>query len=55
MQVRNSWSQYWGDGGYVKIARGSNDCGVTTAPVIAVVADEHVRKWRRAEEQQAQK
>jgi hypothetical protein len=48
--VRNSWSQLWGEGGYVKIARKGNDCGVTTNPVVAVVADEHVRDWRAAQQ-----
>lgn len=27
--LRNSWSTYWGDEGYIKVARGENDCGVT--------------------------
>merc|ERR1719265_552847 len=27
--IRNSWSTYWGDEGYVKIARGDNDCCVS--------------------------
>merc|ERR1711957_514574 len=27
--IRNSWSTYWGDEGYVKIARGENDCCIT--------------------------
>jgi len=26
--VRNSWSTYWGDQGYIKIARGEDDCCV---------------------------
>merc|ERR1712032_118249 len=26
--IRNSWSTYWGDLGYIKIARGDNDCCV---------------------------
>jgi len=45
--IRNSWSTYWGDEGYVKIARGELDCSVTdeagypelaraTATVVAV-------------------
>lgn len=26
--VANSWSTYWGDKGYFKIARGSDECGI---------------------------
>ena len=26
--VRNSWGPSWGDGGYFKIARGTNECGI---------------------------
>merc|ERR1712066_500646 len=28
--VRNSWSTYWGDQGYIKIARGDLDCAVAS-------------------------
>eukprot|EP00929_Paragymnodinium_shiwhaense_P075220 TRINITY_DN3844_c0_g1_i1.p1 TRINITY_DN3844_c0_g1~~TRINITY_DN3844_c0_g1_i1.p1 ORF type:complete len:562 (-),score=160.64 TRINITY_DN3844_c0_g1_i1:289-1974(-) len=28
--IRNSWSTYWGDAGYIKIARGENDCCVSS-------------------------
>jgi len=40
--IRNSWSTYWGDLGYVKIARGSTDCCVSCQagyPDIAEVAE----------------
>jgi len=39
--IRNSWSTYWGDLGYIKIARGSTDCCVSCQagyPLIAEVA-----------------
>jgi len=39
--VRNSWSTYWGDQGYIKIAQGENDCCVTAQagyPVVDVIA-----------------
>lgn len=26
--VKNSWSEKWGDGGYFKIAKGNNECGI---------------------------
>jgi len=34
--VKNSWSKYWGDGGYVKIARDGGGCGASTDAVYAV-------------------
>ncbi|MEW5318355.1 MAG: hypothetical protein WDW38_009581 [Sanguina aurantia] len=32
--IRNSWSAYWGEDGYVKIARKGNDCGVSLDPCL---------------------
>merc|ERR1712050_164056 len=26
--VKNSWNEEWGDGGFFKIARGTNECGI---------------------------
>ena len=26
--VQNSWTTTWGDGGYFKIARGTDECGI---------------------------
>jgi cathepsin L len=28
--VKNSWSKFWGDDGYIKIRRGGNDCGIAS-------------------------
>jgi len=36
--VRNSWSTYWGDNGFITFARGKNTCGVaTSANTVTVV------------------
>jgi len=26
--IKNSWNEQWGDGGFFKIARGTNECGI---------------------------
>lgn len=36
-EVKNSWSDHWGDGGYFKVSVDNNACGVTTDAVYAVV------------------
>ena len=35
--IRNSWSPYWGDEGYIKISAVDNRCGVNSDWVYAVV------------------
>jgi len=34
--VKNSWSTYWGNDGYVLMAQKDNNCGVATSPTFAV-------------------
>lgn len=51
--VKNSWSKYWGEDGYIRMARtpgSGNDCGVTTDPVLAVVHPDHVQAGSAAAE-----
>ena len=48
LQVRNSWSHFWGDDGYIKIVRGKHDCGIATDPAVALVVDRHVRPEAQA-------
>ena len=31
--VKNMWSPYWGENGYIRIARGPSDCGIATQPM----------------------
>lgn len=36
--VKNSWSNYWGNDGYILMAQKDNNCGVMTAATYAVAA-----------------
>ncbi|XP_029638963.1 digestive cysteine proteinase 1 [Octopus sinensis] len=35
--VKNSWSTYWGNNGYVLMSRKNNNCGVTTSPTYVII------------------
>ncbi|OXU23840.1 hypothetical protein TSAR_007465 [Trichomalopsis sarcophagae] len=36
--IKNSWSNYWGNDGYILMAQKNNNCGVMTAPTYAIAA-----------------
>ena len=36
--IRNSWGDWWGDKGYVKMRRGVNQCRIEAAPLIPILA-----------------
>lgn len=36
-EIRNSWSTFWGDGGYIKISQRGHACGVATNAAYTVV------------------
>jgi hypothetical protein len=36
-KVRNTWGTDWGEDGYIRIATGSNMCGVATDPIFTEV------------------
>ena len=39
--IQNSWDNYWGEDGYMRIRRGDNDSGIESIPEAAdVVVDE---------------
>ncbi|KAG6464169.1 uncharacterized protein LOC115452876 [Manduca sexta] len=40
--LKNSWSERWGEEGYVKVAAESNTCGVLTAPSYPILDRENV-------------
>lgn len=35
--VKNSWSNYWGNDGYILMAQKNNNCGVLDAPTYVLV------------------
>lgn len=36
--IKNSWSTYWGNDGYILMAQKNNNCGVTTSPTYPLLA-----------------
>ena len=35
--IKNSWSDSWGEHGYIRVAMDNNMCGITESPVVALV------------------
>ena len=35
--IKNSWAASWGEAGYIRVAKGSNQCLITTLPSSAIV------------------
>lgn len=46
LKLRNSWSKYWGNEGYIKISE-DNDCGVKSDAVFAIVDKEKAADARK--------
>jgi len=36
--IKNQWSQYWGEDGYIRVARAKNRCGVADEATYVIVA-----------------
>ena len=41
--IRNSWSDMWGDGGYIKISRDNHGCGVPADAIYAVANPQGIK------------
>ena len=37
--IKNSWNDQWGDGGFFKIAKGNNECGIESEACGGTFAD----------------
>ena len=35
--IKNSWSTYWGNSGYVLMSQKENNCGVATSPTYVIM------------------
>jgi C1A family cysteine protease len=35
--IKNSWSTYWGNDGYVLMSQKGNNCGVATSPTYVIM------------------
>lgn len=35
--IKNSWSTYWGNDGYVLMSQKDNNCGVATGPTFVIL------------------
>ena len=46
--LKNIWSTYWGEGGYMRIDMNTNDCGVSAVPELVVLDVAKTDKLRAA-------
>jgi cathepsin L len=44
--LKNLWSKWWGEGGYVRVDMEDNDCGVTALPEYVLLDKETTDVWR---------
>jgi cathepsin L len=45
--IKNSWSDHWGDKGYIKVSRDNHGCGASTDALYAIVDEEAAVKAQR--------
>jgi hypothetical protein len=52
--VKNSWSTYWGQGGYILVSQRNNDCGLANGASYPLMAAEQPGAQQQEEQQEEQ-